>query len=132
MQQLIFIASQVFSQLPVSSPHQPLPQLNPIPPLPITFPNTVIPSQFSIASSSSIPTIATTKIPAVPISIGGIARTPTFSQIAQAAHRQNPSDSSLSSTPHPFPPSSETSRVKIRSLQDRRSKGQAICFHCGD
>jgi hypothetical protein len=132
MLQFISTTSQVFSQLPLSSPHQPLPQLNPIPPLPIAFPNTVIPFQFAIASSSSIPTATTTKVPAVPISTGGIAQTPIFSQITQAAHRQNPTDPLLSSTPRPFPPPSETAMVKIRSLQDRRSKGHAVCFRCGD
>jgi Zinc knuckle len=55
-----------------------------------------------------------------------------ISTTSQVAHRQHPSDLSFSYIPHSSPPSSETARVKIRSLLDQRSKGQAVCFRCGD
>jgi Domain of unknown function (DUF4283)/Zinc knuckle len=52
--------------------------------------------------------------------------------MAQAVHRQDPSNPSFPHKIPPLPSSSQTVRVKIQSLQDRRSKGQAVCFRCGD
>jgi hypothetical protein len=52
-------------------------------------------------------------IPVVIVLTGGNARTLTFSQIAQAAHRLNPSNPSFSSIPHPFP--LFLSRLRLKS-----------------
>jgi Zinc knuckle len=49
----------------------------------------------------------------------------------QKAHQINPTDLSSSSHSSSIPPSEKT-RVKLKSLQDNRSQGQLVCFHCGD
>jgi hypothetical protein len=126
MQQFISTVSYILSQPPQHSPHQSLPQFNPLPPLPVAFPHTFAPSQ------AFIPSAFVPHPPAAHVPTGGVVRTPFFSQIAQVAHKTNPLNLYLSSKPPPLSPPSEKVRVKIRSLQNHTSQSQIVRCRYGD
>jgi Zinc knuckle len=130
VQQLIQVAHNVcLGQAPPSVP-LPLSSLNPIPPPPIqVVPKAISSSPFLLHQQASTPVIIAPPNSQFPLTTGVLHPSSTLSQIAQAAHLQHPSLTTVSSTILSF---TEKARVKIRSLQERRSNGRVVCFRCGD